>query len=82
MGGVRDMLGLLVEERDGRLDGVFVRVTVPVRLTLTERLVVLEAVGDAVPELVCVSEAVKEYVGETVCVIDTDGDGEEDLDGR
>ncbi len=31
------ILELVVEDAEGRLDGVFVRVTVPVRLTLTER---------------------------------------------
>lgn len=76
------MLGLLVEDREGRAEGVFVRVTVPVRLTLMERLVVLEAVGDTVPELVCVRDGVNEYVGETVWVTEMDGDVEEERDGR
>ncbi len=78
---MREVLGLLVEDLDGRLEGVLVRVTVAVRLTLTERLVVLDAVGDAVLELVCVRDGVNEYVGETVWVTEMDGDVEEERDG-
>lgn len=79
---VRDEEELAVDDREGRVEGVVVRVIVGERDTLTERLTVEDAVEDAVAVGERIFVIVGDPVAETVCVIEIDGDVELDLEER